>query len=589
MLAATAILTGALAAAGAEVEPGAAHDAGVVRAVGLGWSGIFRGLDVLLGAPGAFLPLGTRALGAALASALVAAAAAAVAYEIAYAFVSSVVPALFRAARDEDGPDAASPGVSPSLLAAVPAVAVLAATLAPAWQSEASAPGGDVVGALVVLAAVAFAQRVQHTSIRPLAFVLGLAATEGPFVFVAALASAVPRLGARPQAERRETVDAAIAFALGLLPLAIAVATSQRPPELALMARTFAVETGARGHVYAFANAEIGVVLLAIAAVGAVLAARIAEARRALASILLVIAVGAGAIALGAPSSESHVAAPILAAIAAVHVLAAVTLAAGVIAIARMKVPFAQASATLVVVLELVLPVRVADETSSRREAHAPRATATWDEAAWGTAPPGAVVLVPDRGTMRRAAAARATGSMRGDLVLVPAFDLDARQARRALATEPKLAPLYRDVALGIAPEELSLAQIAAERPLLASFDSRWDRTLARHLVPVGLASRVETEPRGASDRKRALDLFEPWKDRLVRVASPKRDPDLAAATATLLRARAIAMAACSEKDILAHALDDLRPFAPDDPVATTLVRRMVTSKGTIDVKDLSP
>ncbi len=48
-------------------------------------------------------------------------------------------------------------------------------------------------------------------------------------------------------------------------------------------------------------------------------------------------------------------------------------------------------------------------------------------------------------------------------------------------------------------------------------------------------------------------------------------------------------MAACSEKDILAHALDDLRPFAPDDPVANTLVRRMVTSKGTIDVKDLSP
>jgi hypothetical protein len=171
----------------------------------------------------------------------------------------------------------------------------------------------------------------------------------------------------------------------------------------------------------------------------------------------------------------------------------------------------------------------------------------------------------------------------------VPAFDLDARQARRALASEPKLASLYRDVALGSAPEELSLSQLAAQRPVIATFDSRWDRTLARHLVPNGLSALFESEPRGASDRKKALDAFGPSKDRLVRVAAPKRDPDLAASTATLLRARAIGMAACGEKEILSHALDDLRPFSPDDRVATILVRRMLTSKGGIDVKDLSP
>ena len=48
-------------------------------------------------------------------------------------------------------------------------------------------------------------------------------------------------------------------------------------------------------------------------------------------------------------------------------------------------------------------------------------------------------------------------------------------------------------------------------------------------------------------------------------------------------------MAACGERDVLSRALDDLRPFAPDDAVANTLVRRIVTSKGPIDVHDLSP
>ena len=40
---------------------------------------------------------------------------------------------------------------------------------------------------------------------------------------------------------------------------------------------------------------------------------------------------------------------------------------------------------------------------------------------------------------------------------------------------------------------------------------------------------------------------------------------------------------------MLTRALDDLPPFAPDDPVASTLVRRIVTTKGPIDVHDLAP
>jgi hypothetical protein len=600
MLAATAIFTGALAAAGAQAEAAASHDGAVVRTVGLGWTGIFRGLDVLVGAAGAFVPLGTRALGVALMSAVVAAAAAAVAFLVAHAFVEAVVPPVVaRFARRADAPP-----VHPALLAGVAAAAVLTATLSPVFQAEASVPGGAVLGALLVLAAVGLAQRVYSAHIRALALVCGLAASFDPFVLGAVLAAAAPWVlrwivrspepsrQKKPAGAGNETVDAVIAFALGLSPLLISAALAQRVPEIALMTRAFGLDAApaaARTTIRAFASNEIGMLAVVAALVGAVAAAMVPEARRVLASLAAVVIVGAIAIPIGAPASSTHASGAILAAILALHVLVAVALAIVVIAIARMRVPFAQASAALVVVLELVLPVRAADETSGRRETRAPRAVSTWDEMAWGAAPPAAVVLAPDRATMNRIAAARATGAMRGDLVIVPSFDLDARQAHRALAAEPKLAPLYRDVALGVAPEELSLAQLASQRALIATFDPRWDRALARHLVPLGLMARLEPEPRGASDRKRALDAFASAKERLVRVALPKRDPDLAAATAALLRARAIAMAACGEKEILSHALDDLRPFAPDDPVATTLVRRMVTSKGTIDVKDLTP
>ena len=264
-------------------------------------------------------------------------------------------------------------------------------------------------------------------------------------------------------------------------------------------------------------------------------------------------------------------------------------LGAVVLTIARARVPFAEASAALVVVLELVLPVRAVDLTTTRRDARAAHGSAIWNDIAWGAAPPASVVLVADKGTMRRVASARASGQMRGDLVVVPAYDVQGREGKRALLLEPKLAPLYRDMALGLPPEELSLAQLGAQRPVLGTFDPKWDRSLSRHLVPSGLTSRFETEPRGSSDRKKALDSFLPSKERLVRVAVAKKDPELAAATAALLRARAVGMAATGERDILSRALDDLRAFAPDDAVGATLVRRIVTTKGPIDVHDLSP
>ncbi|MDB5215035.1 MAG: hypothetical protein JWO86_2962 [Myxococcaceae bacterium] len=589
MLAVCALVPAALGAAGAMSSAPASHDEAVVRAVGVGWTGVFRALDVIVAAPLMLVPVGTRALRAGLASALVTGACGAVAFVIARR--------LAHAARPE--------ATSPRLMSAVAAVAVLSAVLAPVWQVEASAPGGAVVGALIVLVAMALAgagasaraSASAGAGARAVGFVVGMAASYEPLVLLAVMAAVAPWIerAVRMRAiDRRAAIDAVIAFGLGLLPMALGVAVSQRTPEIAVSAaRPFASSIGERAGPHAalgaFAMAEIGVLMLVAAGVGAVLVGYVPAARRALASVLGVIAVGIAGMSLGAASGPSHVASVVLAATCALHILASVALVAAVVAVSKLRVPFAEASAALVVVLELVLPVRAADETLTRREARASHASSVWTEVAWGAAPPAAAVLVSDRVTMRRIAASRATGEMRADLLVVPTFALPSRASDRALMAEPKLAALYRDIALGSTPEELSLATLATQRPLLAGFDPRWDRGLARHFVPVGLTTRFEPEPRGSSDRRRGLDAFTPGKERLVRVAVARRDPELAAATATLLRGRAIGMAACGERDVLSRALDDLRPFAPEDAVASTLVRRIVTTKGPIEVKDLAP
>jgi hypothetical protein len=592
MLALCALAACALGAAGATSAAPASHDEPVVRAVGLGWTGMFRALDAIVAAPVMLVPIGTRALRAGLASALVTAASGALAFLIARRLAHAVRPAT----------------ASPHLVSAVSAVAALSAVLAPVWQVEASAPGGSVVGALLVLGAVALALGLgtrgaeggdedRLRQLTSLAFVLGLSASYEPLVFAAALVATLPWAEGAIRArafDRRAFVVAAPALALGLAPLALGLAFSRRAPEIAVsavkpLASSLGAHAGARVSIGPFALGEIGTLVLVAAAAGVALCLRAPAARRWLASLLGVILVGVLGIMLRVPAGPSHVASVVLAATAAVHVLAAIALVSAVIAISTARVPFAHASAALVVVLELVLPVRAADETLSRRDTRAPRASTIWNEIAWGPAPPAAVLLVSNPATMLRIAAARATGDMRSDLVVVPTFAMPSRAADRALKAEPKLAPLYRDIALGSTPEELSLATLATDRPLLAGFDPRWDRGLARHFAPVGLTTRFEPEPRGVSDRRRGLDAFTPAKDRLVRVAIARRDAELASATATLLRARAIGMAACGERDVLSRALDDLRPFAPDDPVANTLVRRMVTQKGAIDVKDLTP
>jgi hypothetical protein len=597
----TVALPACLAAAHAANVGDAAHDEAALRALGLGWTGGLRALDAPWCGLFAWLPVGTRALRATLASAAACGVGSGVLFVIARALLARV--------RSSGAANAHVGDV-------VAAVVALAATLSPSWQLEAAAPAGGTLGATLALlpAAIAIAgareEETGHPARLPLlAMTLGVALSYEPLVGLAAFASAAAWIALAGAEERRVLLGkgavskGAAAFALGLTPFVVQLARRGSP--LALGAGVFVGFSGERGESVAgmplaLVRDDVGVVSCLFVVVGGALGARVVGARPAVGALAAIAGAGLVAMAFGASAGPTRYGAPVLAGVGAAYALAGAAMQGLVEVVAEAKVPFARASAAMILVLEAVLPARAADDSSARAEERPRWAGETWDEAAWGALPAGAVVLVRDPRVEARLYAERATGELRADLALVPLFDLAGRGALRELARDPKLTPIWRDAALLGAQEESSLSALAQERPLVAAYDPAWDRALARHLVPVGLFARFEPEPRGGSDRRRALDDLSPTvnpisgsavlpsqRDRLAQAI--EGDPELLGLTVHLLRARVIALAAASERDVVAHAVDDLRPFSPRDTVAAELVRRMATSRGAIDVKDLAP
>jgi hypothetical protein len=592
LLAITVAFPACLAAAHAGNAGDAAHDEAVVRALGLGWTGALRALDVPWCGLFGWLPLGTRAFRAALASAAAGGAGGGVLFVLARAVLR----------RCEE---------TRRVGIVVAAIAALAATLSPSWQLEAASPAGGTLGATLALlpAAILFRTgRFNEAHLPLVGLALGGAVAYEPLIGLSAVGSALACLAAATAAERGAVLTrrglgmAGIGFAIGFVPFALELARRGSP--LALGTGLLAGMTGERGESAAGMSAallrdDVGVASCLLIIAGAALGARVVAARPAVAAMGALASGGLIAMAVGAPAGPTRYGAPVLAGVGAGYVLAAIAMQALVQAVSRARLPFARASAAMILVLEGALPARAADDTSARADDRAKGTTSAWDRAAWGSFPAGAVVLVRDRRVQTRLYADRAAGELRADLALVPLFDLGGRGALRELGRDPKLAPIWRDATLLGAQEEWSLSSLAQERPLVAPYDPTWDRARARHLVPVGLFARFEPEPRGGSDRRRALDDFSPSvsppggallpseRDRLIKAI--EGDPELLGLTARLLRARLVAIAAASERDVVAHALDDLRPFSPRDTVAAELVRRMATSHGAIEVKDLAP
>jgi hypothetical protein len=541
--------------------PDAAHDGASARVLGFDpqpW----RALDVGVGALLSAFPVGTRGARAALGTALVVGLAGALLYVLARELLGACAETR-------------------RLRLFVASVAALTPLVAAPWQIEGSAVGGSVTGGVLVILPIALLApafcRKASTSAEGMqapwsnaALALALAFGYEPLVFVCALAgcvalatSSAPARRSISLAWRLRTWTFAASILVGLGPFLIAlvwVRASGSPMSAALVDAWSGERGASRGGSPAhFIADEIGVVLASLAVVGSVLAVLVLAARP-LATALISVALSGFVCAwLGAPLGPTRFGGPVLAAFAASCVLAGVAMQAAVRATAMARVPMARTSAAMVILLELSLPVELADDAFVRSLPRAGGAASAWDDAVWGTLPARSVVLATTPETFARALAAQAASELRGDVTVVPTFVRDTR-SRRALAADPALVPLWRDLELVGVPGEASLSSLAAVRPLVMPYERGWGRTIGKHLVPVTLFDQFEPEPRGASDRRHALDALAPSRDRLARAIGD--DPELTAAALILLRPRAdLVSGFTGEADLATRTMDDVRLF----------------------------
>jgi hypothetical protein len=549
LLGLSALGPGCLAAWHAGNVPDAAHDGGVARVLGLEpqpW----RALDVAVGLLLSGFPVGTQAARAALGSALVLAASGALLYVMARR--------LLEACADTQ-----------RLRFFVATIAAITPVVAAPWQLEGAAVGGSVTGALLVLLPTGLAGAGAPWP--AVALALGAAMGHEPLVGACALAGVGAILAASATArtslattwrERPSLVGVAVLVGLAPWLLAVVRVRAAGLPLGAALAAGWSGERGlsGSGSPIAFVSREMGVVLIALAAAGAVLAMLVPRARAPASACLVVAVTGMCSAALGAPLGPTRFGGPVLAAFAAACVLAGVAMQALVRAVAAARVPMARASAAMVVVLELAIPAEMADDALVRAGRRAAGAAAAWDEATWAALPPRTVVLITAAPVYARALASRARGALPADVTLVPAFPQGPR-ARPDLGDAAELLPLWRDLELVGTPGEAALSSLAAVRPVVMAYEPAWGKSVAKHLVPATLFDRFEPEPRGASDRRAGLDGFAPVRDRLARAVAG--DPELREAAAVLLRARArLAVDLAGDADLVARTAADVRAFS---------------------------
>ena len=523
-------------AAAAHGESGidAACDAGVVRVIGRGYTGALHGLDALLG--------GALGMHAAWASWGCGAALAIVTFVLARRLLRTSVA----------GP----------LGLALAVVAAALATLTFPAQRETALVSGSVLGALLALGPIALVCEGAPAAL--VAAALGLAASYDVPVAMAAAAGC----GATAIASGANPKWRAAPWAIvGVLPIAWMLWRRVVAPEASLQVSFFSGAmgegaSGARWAALGIARAELGILALAAAALGIVLALRNRVSRPLAAGLLAIVVAGVSATAAGAPAGPVRFGGALVAALAATAILAARGMGAVVAWVANARVPFARASATMIVLLELAIPVRVADDASLAVAKVRSEATSSWNARVFGDLPRGAVVLLPNARLFLRARAAAATGALRPDVIVLATTGTSARATSREIAREPLVAPLVRDLALYGAPEEFSLSELAAARPVLVAFDPKWDKRFARHLLPEGAFDRYFVEPRGASERVKTLAAAA-IDDGTVRALDA--DPPLRDATRDVLRARARAAAATGEREYAAAATAELRRVDPTE------------------------
>jgi len=552
----------------------ASRDEALIRTAGLGYAGHLHALDAWLAAGFAAVPIGTRSLRAALPGVLLAGLFAGLLYVTTrrvLAFIST------RSVWNE----------------VVAAAATATVTLSYPVQHEAVSVGGSLVGASLVLLALVVAEGDAVDVRAPaLAGLSTLGLTYEPLVGMCVLAVVLASVWTRPRAAdtaRLPYVAIGGAGLLGLVPAGLAGVRAHVSPLAATAHRVFALGSGETGlrHTAMALRGELGDVLTLLAAVGLGWGLWSPRGRRVLAPLVAVAVLAGGMVALGGSPTDDRWSAPALVALAGVMVFAAVAMQEGVLRVARARVPLASASAALVVVIEVTFPTVALDDALQREAARSSRAVSVWEDSALAVLPSGALVLISSPPLYTRLLASKAAGDLPGDVGIVPTFDSSNEAAAAALARDPRLVPMFRDLALVGVPQELSLSTLATVRPLVVAADPRWDRALTRHIVASGLLSTFEAEPRGGADRKHALEALVPMRHRLVEALGKKPEASLRSLTVALVLDRALVAAQTGEHEVLLHSIEDIQAVAPKDETAARLAQREASVRGPIDVRDL--
>lgn len=554
------LLPGVFAGRHALAAPDLDRDRALLRVLGGSATGVFRALDPIVARPVLLLPIATPAIRAAWVSA---------------AMLALFCVALFRLGLaigrridDKPGPEV--------LRTFVVLVGALIAGFATVAQMEASVCGGATLGALLAVAPTWAWVDGRPGPARTLrtALLFGLAVTYEPLVGAVAAALLLPLVGSTRAIASLRHPRFAFALSAGICVAAL-------PPLMALLRRRVAPELELPGGVFAhpisesyqlgtknpwpLALRELGIVAMVFAAVGGAIAVH--RDRRLGLALVLATAVGFAGVRVGATATEGHAASSVLAALGAASVLTGAGMYALASRVAAARVPFARASASLLVLLDLAIVARSADDASLALAERSAAPTSAWERSFGSGFSPGAIVLVPRRDVYEHALAARARGTVDPSVLLVPLFDAGGSAAVAALRVEPKLSGVLRDIALEGAPSEWALSDLATAREVDVVFDQTWSRSVARHFVPAGLSLRFSIEPRGPSDRRAARESG--LADLKSLPTKVKDHGDLRAATVTLLRLRAIAAAIADDHEATTLALADVRLVAPRDDLAT--------------------
>lgn len=550
-----------------------ARDTAVIRTVGLGFSGWARALDGWVAAPFALFPVGTRPLRAALPGVILIAILGALQYATTRRLLAALCPSAW------------------NMLVA--AVSTATFTVSYPVQHEAVSAGSSLLG--VVLVQLLLILSIEAAARLPMvAAVVVLTLTYDPLTGLCGLFAVAVGLwldratSARPPLAAGRIVHAVLAGAMGLVPFALNRMRSQVTP---LASGRFNLTSGLeeRGirHLATALRGELGEVLLFVALAGLVWGL---VSRRALAHLLPVLAVtalAAGLVAVFGGATDDAWSPAGLLVLSGVTMLASIAMQEAVIRVAGARLPLASASAALVVVLEMTFPAMALDDALQRLVARPRNALGTWEDSAFAGLSPGDLILANRPSLYTRIVASKAAGTLPGDIQLLPLFDPTTEAAAAALSHDPELVSLFRDLALAGSPQELSLSTLATQRPLTVAADPSWDRSLTRHLVPSGLLSTFEAEPRGGADRKRALEAFQPVRVRLVAALGKKPEGHLTALTGALLLDRALLAAAMGEREVLVRANDDVQAIVPKNPRLAKLVQREAAGRGPVDVHDL--